>query len=406
MDSLAEMQEIKISADNIAYNSAISACAKAGIWEHAFSLLEELHLQKLLADLVTFCALTSACEKGQQWEIALNLVQQVMPRSKGGGVSPSIVTYSALVSALGRGGEWIKATEICNEVMAMASKMKPNEVFCGAMINAYAVSNEWSKGLQFLFEMPEMKVKRNEVTYNAAIAGLEGQAHWQLAVSVLQHMSLEMKPSKISYHALVRVCNQAHAWQNALCILEHISLKFDDENAVASRDTSWAARISAYNQGSQWQAAIHLAFQLAGSFQTALPKSYATALAACGSQGRWHLVMALFEYILKTTADAVDSSHLQAAINFSQSWEWSIWLLDKAQENAFELSHATFNSALSTFRRSSQWTMALAALKNYPRLLPTLDVTNLQTVLFTMGETSQWQQVQQILAMPMAQNVP
>ena len=402
------MQEIKISADNIAYNSAISACAKAGIWEHAFSLLEKLHLQQLFADLVTFCALTSACEKGQQWEIALNLVTHEMPRK--GGILPSIVTYSALVSALGRGGEWIKATEICNEVMAMASKIQPNEVFCGAMINAYAVSNEWSKGLQFLFEMPDMKVKRNEVTYNAAIAGLEGQAHWQLAVSVLEHMSLEMKPSKISYHALVRVCNQAHAWQTALCILEHISLKFDDENAGSregSRDTSWAARISAYNLGSQWQAAIHLAFQLAGSLPTALPKSYATALAACGLKGRWHLVMALFEHILKTTADAVDSSHFQAAINFSQSWEWSIWLLDKAdKENAFELSHATFNSALSTFRISSQWTMALAALKNYPRLLPTPDVTNLQTVLFTMGETSQWQQVHQILAMPMAQNVP
>ena len=276
--------------------------------------------------------------------------------------------------------------------------------FCGAMINAYTVSNEWSKALQLLFEMPEMKVKRNEVTYNAAIAALEGEAHWHLAASVLERMSLEMEPSKISYHALVRVCNQAHAWQTALCILEHISLEFENNENAGSRDTSWAATLSAYNLGSQWQAAVHLAFQLA-DLQTALPKSYATALVACGQKGRWHLVMALFEHIL--TKQAVDSSHFQAAITFSQSWEWSNWLLDKAQETSdIELSHATFNSALTTFRTSSQWTMALAALKNSPRLLPTPDITNLQTLLFTMGETSQWQQVQQILAMPMAQNVP
>lgn len=48
----------------ITYSALISACEKAGRWQLALSLLEEMHRDKVSPNTVTFNSLISACAQG------------------------------------------------------------------------------------------------------------------------------------------------------------------------------------------------------------------------------------------------------------------------------------------------------------------------------------------------------
>eukprot|EP00438_Fugacium_kawagutii_P011065 Skav221292 [mRNA] locus=scaffold2775:281968:283553:+ [translate_table: standard] len=363
LDFLWEMQQFSISADTFAHNSAISACAKAGSWASAFWILEEMMYLKLSPDLVTFSAVTSACQKGQQWERALALVFSDMSRFD---VVPSIVTYSALISALGRGGQWTRALAIYHNMR----DVNLNQVFCGAMITACGLSNAWEEALHFLFQMPALRVSRNEVTYNAAVGALDGTPHWPLAVLLLEKMTLEANPvtaSSTSYNAVMACCSKAQAWEVAV----HLLAGFEPPQGSLS-DASWAAAISAYHQGSKWKEALDLAAQIPAG-----PKSCGALLAACGA--RWHLLVALLQSMLSQDI-AMDSSHFQAGINACRSWQWTGMA-------KVEVGLASFNIALTTFG-SAQWDIALACLQR----IPEPDSINFATVVLAMGEASQWQQ--------------
>ena len=94
MALLQEMQDKEISSDTIAYNAAISACAKGGQWQHAVTLFEDMQDENIAPDTDTYYAANSACEKGHQWHLALTLLQEMQDKK----IAPDTITCKAAIS--------------------------------------------------------------------------------------------------------------------------------------------------------------------------------------------------------------------------------------------------------------------------------------------------------------------
>lgn len=66
-----EMVEIHGQLDAILYNATMNALQKAGKWQHALCLLEEMRALSMSSTLASHTSLISSFEKSAQWEWAL-----------------------------------------------------------------------------------------------------------------------------------------------------------------------------------------------------------------------------------------------------------------------------------------------------------------------------------------------
>eukprot|EP00438_Fugacium_kawagutii_P010387 Skav220387 [mRNA] locus=scaffold639:162903:163631:- [translate_table: standard] len=96
------MPKVKISADVISYNAAISACEKGGQWQQALTLFEAMPKAMISPNVVSFSAAISACQKGGQWQQALTLFEAIPKTS----IPPTVICYNAAISACQKGGQW------------------------------------------------------------------------------------------------------------------------------------------------------------------------------------------------------------------------------------------------------------------------------------------------------------
>ena len=65
----------------ICYSAAISACEKAGQWQHALGLFDQMPNAQVVPNFFTYAAAISACEKDGQWQLALSFFN-AMRRAK------------------------------------------------------------------------------------------------------------------------------------------------------------------------------------------------------------------------------------------------------------------------------------------------------------------------------------
>ncbi|CAE8738448.1 unnamed protein product, partial [Polarella glacialis] len=88
--------------DTIVFNACVSACEKAGQWQHALGLLSDMASLRVHRNTITYNASISACEKGGQWEHSLDLLCK-MDLNK---VEKCAITYNASIAACDKGGQW------------------------------------------------------------------------------------------------------------------------------------------------------------------------------------------------------------------------------------------------------------------------------------------------------------
>ena len=61
--------------DTVAYTAVMDCCGKAGQWEVALSLLQEMKDAGPVPDRMTYNTAMDACAKGGQWQRALEILQ-------------------------------------------------------------------------------------------------------------------------------------------------------------------------------------------------------------------------------------------------------------------------------------------------------------------------------------------
>jgi len=104
--------------DNASFNSAIHACASAGQWDEALTIINKLPDHDLQPDVWTYNVVLFACSKLGEANLALTLWED-MARL---GVQPDVFSYCAVIMASKKSGRSQRALELLNE---MDTKIPP-----------------------------------------------------------------------------------------------------------------------------------------------------------------------------------------------------------------------------------------------------------------------------------------
>lgn len=88
------MDELDVKKTAVIFNSAISACSKAGEVGTAKKLLGQMRREGTKPNIYSFNAVMSACAGTSRWKDALTVLDQCHREP---GVEPDIITYTNAV---------------------------------------------------------------------------------------------------------------------------------------------------------------------------------------------------------------------------------------------------------------------------------------------------------------------
>eukprot|EP00435_Cladocopium_sp_Y103_P036077 s345_g9.t1 len=108
--------------EGIVYNACISACEKAGQWQHALALFQEMEGCRIPRTSITYNATISACEKGHEWERALRFVAEMEIFD----VERCAITYNACIAACDEAGQWQHALLLLGDMSRNQGVARPS----------------------------------------------------------------------------------------------------------------------------------------------------------------------------------------------------------------------------------------------------------------------------------------
>ncbi|CAE8645022.1 unnamed protein product [Polarella glacialis] len=393
LDLLSQMPQMRVSPTVMCYSAAISACEKGRKWQLALCTLGHMEGSGIPPDSIIFNAVISACEKGGEWQLALGLLQNIFEMR----LLPTVISYSAAISACEKGGQW----QLALDLLAVMPQMRcePNVVSYSSAISACEKGGQWQLAMELLAEMPERRISPNEVSYNAAISACEKGREWQLALGLLTQMpENKVTPSRISFNAAISSCTEY--WQMAIDILGRMPQMMIQPNEI-----SCSAAITACGKGSEWELALGLLNEMPARGLTPNVVSYNAAMSACEKGREWQRALDLLTWMreLGVPPDAVSYGAAITACEKVARWDLALHLLDNMRQAGVLPDLIGYSAAISACDTAGEWQPALSVLEDMCRreLLPNgIQVGSVANKLReTLGSTAAWQLLDKILAL-------
>ena len=180
---LRDMAADGCAPDAVAYNAAISACRAdaAARWRDAAALLAAARREGK-ADVVTHNALLGVLDKAGQWQLASALLDEMCSAAE----------------ASAAGGP------------ASGGVAAPNAVSFASAIAACAAAKQPEAALRLLAAMPGARVAPSAHAYNAALTACERAGRWEDALTLLAKMEKEgPQPDEVTLRSAVFACCSA-----------------------------------------------------------------------------------------------------------------------------------------------------------------------------------------------------
>ncbi|CAE7800517.1 MRL1 [Symbiodinium microadriaticum] len=269
------LPQVHLRPEVITYNAVASACASAGRWEAALSILEALR-GKDLATAASYGAAISACasEKAGRWQQALLVLQMLREDSQRSEVlSADAVAFGAAISTCGNCGQWEYALHIFSE---MQGHIDLDVVACNAVISACEKCEKWQQACFLLAEMGGFGIRPNAVTFNAAVSACGAAGEWEYSLSLFQKMQLSgLHPDTISHNAVITAFEAGCQWQMAWQLL------WEREQGGSCDVVGYSSAISACYRARSWQRALLLFQRLEERQLEANAVALGASVAAC-----------------------------------------------------------------------------------------------------------------------------
>lgn len=265
----------------------LSACARAGRWERALGLLDDMQLKGLAPNMISYSAAISACSKGGCWERALQLLQEM----RRAGHSPNVISYSAAISACDKGGQWERALALLQEMINLG--LEADVVSYNAAISACTKGKQWAAALSLLEQMHKVGVAPNVITYNATIAACEKGDQWMRALMLLDEMRLTgNRPDVISYNSSIGACDRGAQGRRAVGLLQEMRRAGIEIEAI-----SYSGAISACAKEGRLPMTMKLLNEMHSlGLQPTLP-SCISVLDACKKARQWRLALVVVQQL-------------------------------------------------------------------------------------------------------------
>jgi len=213
------LEQDGVQRSKISYSALISVYEKCGKWEEALIVLHQMKLAGFGVCVTAYTSVISALSRGRKWEKALEFFREIENSDE----TPTIVTYNATLTALERGMQWEKALNLFDEMKY--NKLPVSVVSYGSAISACGKGFQWQQCLDFLDEMEERKIKKNVIIYGAAIAVMEKSYQAGLALKLLNKCVEDegINPNVFIYNSVILACARCNMKETAQKLFHKMS---------------------------------------------------------------------------------------------------------------------------------------------------------------------------------------
>lgn len=346
---MSEMRAEGLTPDCFTFSTAITACGRAGQWERALSLLDEMGTQReeLCPSIFAINAAIAACARAAQWERALGLLYRMT--TKTGELVGSCDLFGEDVAALrgttGRGDEIGEAGGVGGALRdrpqaadGAAAWPEAGVISFNSAMEACAKAGRWREGVALLSLMRNVKVCPDICSYASVLACLRAGGQWERALELLDKLEAgdtsgewsrggRVSPDLGVYGAVISTLGEAGEWERALALLRRL------QRRGAAGAATWAVTEAAE---AGWDAERFAAEATGLAAKSSSPAAgpnlvcYNAALAACAKAGAWSPAMVLLEEM--ETRGIFDAASFNCAIHACRGegqWRRAIELLER-----------------------------------------------------------------------------
>lgn len=208
----------KLQIDVYAYTAAIEAYSKAGRWQNALELLEEMEKGGIEPSSITYSVTISACGNGGNWEMALELLERMRRKS----LSINLITYNSAITALSKAAK-------------RHSKSGLNSILL------------WKRAVGLLEQMKNDGIEPDGFSYSSAITCCGAEGQWEEALNIIEIMQngdSRSFPNKVAYTAAISSCGRAGRVDEALRLFQQMRQQGISADIVAYNALFSAFRVS------------------------------------------------------------------------------------------------------------------------------------------------------------------
>ena len=168
-----ELKEERQTLDVVSLGAALSAFDRVCLWEQGLALLAELPAMRLRANAVICNTAMSACAKAGRWQVAAWLMDS----------GRDVISFNCAIAASGRAEEWRPALSLfcklqtCRE--ATLTSYNSAIVSC-----AGSGGGSWRWALTLLGSVPSA-LGPDTVSFDAALRACEAAGRWREALQLL-----------------------------------------------------------------------------------------------------------------------------------------------------------------------------------------------------------------------------
>ncbi|CAE7359809.1 UBE2V1 [Symbiodinium natans] len=363
-----ELEVVQQLEDVVRWNTAIAEHGRAKHWRKAVHLLERGEEERRHPNTVTLNAVMGACDRASQWQHALSLLRDLHKRGQ-----PDVISYNTALNACAKGSCWQLAVALHRPGTALAPALRScsqgrqwqrglamldqaEELDLRALtagIQACSFGGCWQLALELLQRMEGLRHTADAIAISAAMGTCEKADQWLLALALFCGLSgREIQPDVVSFNSALSSCARGEAWQEALQLL-HAACHEVQPDVV-----TFTTAMSAASRAHGWEQALEL-HRILRTAVEANSVAQLTTIQACGTLENWQKALCL---LADPDPGDLEVSSCNAALAATGSWKAALQLTASMAITRIPATSVTCQSLARSFERASRWQPALGSL--------------------------------------------
>ncbi|ESQ51727.1 hypothetical protein EUTSA_v10016252mg [Eutrema salsugineum] len=197
-DILSQMPAKRIMPNVVSYSTVIDGFAKAGRFDEALSLFDEMRYLGIALDRVSYNTLVSIYTKVGRSEEALDVFREMASV----GIKKDVVTYNALLGGYGKQGKYVEVKNVFAEMKK--EHVLPNLLTYSTLIDVYSKGGLYKEAMEIFREFKSVGLRADVVLYSALIDALCKNGLVGSAVSLIDEMTKEgIRPNVVTYNSII-----------------------------------------------------------------------------------------------------------------------------------------------------------------------------------------------------------
>jgi len=297
-----EMPRCGVTPNQRSYNILINGFAREKLVDQAYKLFDEMSQQGIAPDLVTFTTLMKArMAKGEL--IAATKLLITMEESYS--LTPDVTTYNTLIEGLMKRRRWQEALQV--QKMMKGKGVLPDAMTYSYIIGGLMKARRPHRALMKFNEMKQRGLMPNVVVYTSVISAYSKCRLMDRAVAVLKEMKANsVRPNIQTFSAVMEACLRSGQPSVAMAVFTEIK-----RGGLQADLVMYTLLIRAFGQQGQLRKAFNVLKAVKNQGIEPNSHTYNALIEACCQWAQYGRALVAFEALL-TDGLEVNEATLQA----------------------------------------------------------------------------------------------